>query len=79
MILVWNDAKSFKRHVETMKMFRLSHCAYPADGLLLRDMPEPHEIAPAPRERLITCLTDSRGKVILVPIWEMAMPPGSRN
>jgi hypothetical protein len=79
MILVWNDAKSFKRHVEAMRIFRHSHSAYPTDRLLLRDMPTPYEIDLSHGERLITFLTDSRGKLIFVPIWKIAIPPGSQN
>jgi hypothetical protein len=79
MILVWNDAKSFKRHVEAMRIFRHSHSAYPTDRLLLRDMPTPYEIDFPLGERQITYFTDSRGKLIFVPIWKIEMPPGSRN
>jgi hypothetical protein len=79
MILVWNDAGSFRRHVEAMKTFRHSHHAYPVDGLLLRDMPATSEINPSHGEKMITRLTDSRGKVIFVPIWKIPVTPGSQN
>jgi hypothetical protein len=79
MILIWNDAGSFKRHLEAMKTFRHSHRAGPASGLFLRDMPAAYQIDPSHGEKLIAHLTDSRGKVILVPIWKIPVPPGSQN
>jgi hypothetical protein len=79
MVLVWHDAGSFKRHVEAMKTFRNSHRPSPADGLLFRDMPATGEIYPPRGEKPLTCLTDSRGKIIFVPIWKIPVPPGSQN
>ena len=79
MILVWNDAKSFKRHAEAMKMFRQAHGVYPIDGLSLGDMPSAYEIKPAQAEGMITFLTDSRGKLIFVPIWKIPVSSGSQN
>jgi hypothetical protein len=79
MILVWNDTKSFQKHLEAMRTFRQSHGINQPDGLLLKDMPTLHEIGLPPKEKRITCLTDSRGKLILVPIWKIAAPPGLQN
>jgi hypothetical protein len=79
MILVWNDAKSFRRHLEAMRIFRHSHGTNPVDRILIQDMPTPYDIGLPRRDRLITSLTDARGKVILVPIWKIAVPTGSQN
>lgn len=79
MILIWNDAKSFKRHIEAMRIFRHSHSAYAVDGALLRDIPAAYEIALSNGERMVAFLTDSKGNLIFVPIWKMATPPGSQN
>jgi hypothetical protein len=79
MILVWNDAKSFQRHLEAMRIFRQSHITHQLKNLLLKDMPNTYDINLALGEKLITTLTDSHGKVILVPIWKIAAPAGSQN
>ena len=79
MALVWNDAKSFRRHIEAMRIFRESHSPIPSDMQILRDMPVPYFTGIPQESNRITCLTDSKGKVILVPIWKMAVPPGLQN
>lgn len=79
MILVWHDAKSFQRHLAAMKAFWQSHGTSSIDKLLIKDLPTPHDIGLSRKERPITCLTDARGKVILVPIWKIAVPPGAQN
>jgi len=79
MILVWNDAKSFKRHVDAMRIFRHSHNIDAADRFILRDMPTPYEIDFSLGERPVNYFTDSKGKLIFVPIWKIAMPPCSQN
>ncbi len=79
MILVWNDIKSFQRHLEAMKTFRQYHGTNLKDRLLIKDMPTPYDVGPSQRDRLLTRLTDTRGKVIFVPIWKIAVPPGLQN
>ncbi len=79
MILVWNDAKSFKRHLEAMKTFRHSHYVYTAGGPFLRDMPAAYEIGLCRGEKPVTFLTDSKGNLIYVPIWKIPVPRGSQN
>jgi hypothetical protein len=79
MILVWNDAKSFKRHVEAMRIFRHSHNIDAADRLLLRDMPVPYENDSSLAESPVNYFTDSKGRLIFVPIWIISMPQGAQN
>ncbi len=80
MILVWNDAKSFKRHIEAMKLFRQSH-----DGDLeewpglFRDMPAAFDVGTSLRERPFKGFTAGKGKVVVVPIWKIDMPADARN
>ena len=80
MILTWNDAKSFQRHLEDMSTFRRSHFMAPWEGLkMLKDMPIPCDIKPQCETGMITALTDTRGKVIIVPIWKISLPRCSQN
>jgi hypothetical protein len=79
MILVWSDIKSFQRHLEAMKTFRQYHGTNLIDRLIIKDMPTPYDIGLSQRDRPITCLSDTRGKVIFVPIWKIAVPPGLQN
>lgn len=80
MILVWNDAKSFQRHLEDMRKFRRSHQSIPANDLTsFRGMPTPHDInypchAGGGRHTIKT-----GRKTVVVPIWKIALPGGSQN
>jgi hypothetical protein len=81
MVLIWNDIKSFQRHLEDMKEFRQSHLdAAATEGLkLLKDMPIPFDSIPSCGTGIIKSFTDARGKIILVPIWKTTPPKGSQN
>jgi hypothetical protein len=80
MILVWNDAKSFQRHLEDMQVFRRSHQAGPSSLLqLLRDMPTFDDIDSFGKSGTIKSFTSASGKLILVPIWKITIPRGSQN
>ena len=79
MVLVWNNVQSFQRHLEAMKNFRRSHGAGRLPGLTIRDMPTPYDIGPRRKDRLVPCFTDSRGRLILVPMWKISLSHGSRN
>jgi hypothetical protein len=81
MVLVWNDIKAFQQHLEDMKAFRQSHFdAPPPEGLKqLKDIPIPFDSIPASGTGIIKSFTDTRGKVILVPIWKTTPPRGSQN
>jgi hypothetical protein len=80
MILTWNDAKSFQRHLEDMRVFRQSHLIDLGEGLkMLKDMPIPFDIKPQCETGTITSFTDTRGKVIIVPLWKITLSIGSQN
>jgi hypothetical protein len=79
MVLVWKDAKSFRRHLETMRTFRQSHGRFLSDRPLLMEMPIPDYARFSRRDERITCLADSKGDEILPPIWKIEVPPGSQN
>jgi hypothetical protein len=79
MTLTWENTGAFKQHMEEMESFRRAH----------------PDLAPVEQLKLVraasstgnsTCrgnqpasFTDSRGKAIVVPIWDMTMPKGSEN
>jgi hypothetical protein len=81
MILIWNDVHSFERHLEDMRLFRRSHNDIPpvVELKFFKDMPIPFDIEPPRETGIIKSFTDSRGKLILVPIWETTLPRGSQN
>ncbi|MFH1646715.1 MAG: hypothetical protein ABID71_03350 [Chloroflexota bacterium] len=80
MILVWNDAKSFERHLEAMRIFRHSHPAAAATGFqLIRDMPASGDLLPSEKAGGATGIISSGGKSIIVPIWDIALPGGCQN
>lgn len=77
MLLVWDDAKSFKRHIEAMRMFRRTHGAREIGRLTIRNMPEAYDIGIS--WEVINPFADARGKAVLVPMWKVTAPAGSRN
>jgi hypothetical protein len=81
MILIWNDIKSFQRHLEDMKSFRQSHLDSPPEVELkiFKDMPLPWDVTPPRETGIIKSFTDDRGKTILVPIWKTTLARGSQN
>jgi hypothetical protein len=81
MVLVWKDINSFRRHIENMKTFRESHPSNPpVERLrLLQEIPFPMEDVPTCDTGLVESFTDTRGKTILIPIWEINTPRGSQN
>jgi hypothetical protein len=77
----WEKNEPFKRHIEKMTSFRRSHTrlvpvqpACPENGFHepLTDTP-PIQGAP---ENLFT---DARGRIIVVPIWDVTVPKDSQN
>jgi len=63
-----------------MRVFRQSHVVNPGEGLkLLKDFPVQSDIKPPRETGFIKSLTDARGKLILIPIWEIALCRGSQN
>jgi hypothetical protein len=80
MILIWNDAKSFQRHLEDMRVFRRSHLVNPGEGpKMLKDLPMPSDIKPEYEPGSCKGFTNTSGKVILIPIWEIVLCRGSQN
>jgi hypothetical protein len=80
MILIWNDAKSFQRHLEDMRAFRQSHFVNPGEvPKILKDFPVQSDIKPEYEPGSLKSFTDTNGKMILVPIWEIELCRGSQN
>lgn len=80
MILVWNDAKSFQRHLEDMRKFRQSHQGLPGSELtLLKGMPTPRDTNYPRNSGGGRRLIKTGGKTIIVPIWKIVIPRGSQN
>ena len=78
MALVWNDAKSFKQHLEHMRMFRQTHHSDEGRFAPLKEMPTLCDIHPPSKPGLRGRIS-IRGKSALVPIWEIAPPRNSQN
>lgn len=77
MILVWNNMKSFNRHLEDMKTFRQTHKTRQTEQI--KDMPILTNVKPPQETGLIKNITDNKGKVIFVPMWKMTLARGSNN
>ncbi|OGO00609.1 MAG: hypothetical protein A2Y58_01335 [Chloroflexi bacterium RBG_13_51_52] len=80
MILVWNSVKSFQRHLEEMNVFRQAHSNSPVAELkMIKALPMPFDIR-LPRETgIIKSFYNSRGTLVLVPIWKVTVARGSQN
>ena len=80
MILVWNDAKSFKQHLEYMRAFRRSHRS-DLDGRFtpLKDMPIPCDILPPSKTGGARGFISASGKSILIPVREIVLSRDSQN
>jgi len=81
MVLVWNDISSFRRHIENMKAFRQSHLGGPPmeSFKLLSEIPQQLDNIPSCGTGIAESFTDTRGKIALVPIWDVNPPKGSQN
>ncbi len=80
MILVWDDAKSFQRHLEDMRIFRQSHHGPTGSELtLFKGMPTPHDINYPCNTGGGRYLIKTVNKTIIVPIWKIAPAQGSQN
>ena len=78
--LVWNDAKSFRQHLEDMRMFRLSHHGNPKSGFTMpKNMPTTYDIQLPQKTGGTRNLINVSGKSALVPIWEIVPPRNSQN
>ena len=80
MALVWNDAKSFKRHLEQMRMFRQAHHSDAKSRLaLIKDMPNSCDIDPQSKCGESRVFNRTRRRSLTVPIWEIELPRNSQN
>ncbi|MGD0780706.1 MAG: hypothetical protein ABR954_08040 [Dehalococcoidales bacterium] len=86
MILVWNNINSFNRHLKDMRVFCQAHKngqkwepKITEDVKTLKDMGLLFDVQPPHEKGLIRSITDARGKIVFVPIWEMILPRGSQN
>ncbi len=80
MALVWDDIKTFRRHMEAMRIFRQSHPGIPPEGLRpLNKIPVSPDKNPAGGQGILTSFTPARARIILVPIWKMKSTEGSQN
>lgn len=80
MILVWNNIESFRQHLEDMRQFRQSHNRELAASLkALKNLPVQYAVIPAQETGLIKSLTDNKGNLIIVPIWQVNPDKGSQN
>jgi hypothetical protein len=79
MILVWNSARSFQRHLEDMGRFRRSHAGI--DGIVgsFRDMPACFDVEPEENPGRAGTFALVRCRPAVVPIWGIEMPGGSQN
>jgi hypothetical protein len=75
----WNDAKSFQRHLEDMRLFRLRHRSH-LEGRLApsRDLPILHRSCLANIKEINSYMSKKR-KPTLVPVWEIVPPRNSQN
>ncbi|MGD1118694.1 MAG: hypothetical protein ABR886_04335 [Dehalococcoidales bacterium] len=83
MVLIWNDIHSFRRHLENMSKFRQSHTD-PEPAARLRLLEETifqsdETETQSHEEAVAHSFTDTRGKAVLMPIWEINPPSGSQN
>jgi len=78
--LVWNNAKSFKQHLEQMRMFRQSHHGN-LEGRFtqIKNMPTSCDIHPPRQTGGASGFIGVRGKSVIVPIWEIELPRNSQN
>ncbi|MFA5309611.1 MAG: hypothetical protein WC370_09045 [Dehalococcoidales bacterium] len=81
MVLVWKDMNSFRHHADNMKTFRQTHPDNPpaARLRLLQEIPFQMNDVPSCGTEVIESFTDARGKLILIPIWEINTARGSQN
>lgn len=80
MALVWNDAQSFKHHVEHMRMFRQSHYSDMTVGFtLLKDLPTTYVIHPPSETGGTRDSFSVGGESALVPVREITLPRNSQN
>ena len=80
MVLIWNDAKSFQRHLEDMKEFRQSHDGIRNEEItLFQDMPATYDIDSPGHAGGCRHVIRHSSKTIIVPIWKITLPGNIQN
>ena len=80
MILIWNNINSFERHLEEMRLFRESHTNEPMETAKdFKNMPILPDVKPPHENGIIKSITDSKGRIIIVPIWNITLARGIQN
>jgi len=80
MILVWDDVKSFNRHLESMKAFRRSRRAkVRCDGNLLKDMPVLQVIPLKNNAGGVNRQFNPGNRPVTVPIPKITLADNSQN
>jgi hypothetical protein len=77
--LVWNDAKSFRQHLEDMRVFRQSHHRNLESRPALKDMPNACDTPLPGKTGGARGFISARGKLALIPMWEIVPPSNSQN
>jgi hypothetical protein len=80
MILVWNSADSFNRHLEMVKTLRRSlQASVKRDWYLLRDMPVLQGITLKNNAGGVSRQCDTSNRPVIVPIRKITMPGNFQN
>jgi len=79
-ILVWNNARSFQKHIEDMKQFSREHKNIPPNEIYMtKNMPLPGNFGPTNARGGQKILISSKRKNTLVPLWAVELPKGVQN
>ena len=79
-MLVWNSAKAFQQHIADMKVFNQSHHNNPvAKPDIPNTMPTSYKCHPPCKTGAGTGFVSNKGKMTIVPIWDIELPRGSQN
>jgi hypothetical protein len=80
MILLWNDVKSFNRHLESMKRFHQRHQANEKkDWNLIKDMPMMRGIHVSLNAGGAQRHFGANSYKTVVPLWKFTLPGNSQN
>jgi hypothetical protein len=79
MILVWNDNKSFSRHLENMRCFRARHGVDTKCGWdIIKDLPALRDVHVPPETGGTRSRLEEAGPMV-VPLWKFTLPAGVIN
>ncbi len=79
-MLVWNDVKSFSRHLVNMRAFRLSHGPTPKSNYsFIKDIPVLQETRLHFGNGGAFRPSSSLCAVIAIPLWKITLPENIRN